>query len=131
VRTVDRVIDEINIESLIAQYAGGGASSYDPRMLLKVVIYAYLTNIFSSRKIERALKENIPFMWLSGMSRPDHNTINRFRSGRLTGSLKEVFCEVVKMLVGAGLVSVNEIYVDGTKIEANANCYSFVWAKIR
>jgi transposase len=129
VRTVDRVIDEIDIEALTSQYSGGGASSYDPRMLLKVVIYAYLSNIFSSRKIEAALKENIHFMWLAGMSRPDHNTINRFRSGRLTGSLKEIFCEVVKMLVGAGLVSLSEIYVDGTKIEANANRYSFVWAK--
>src|SRR5437870_3065297 len=83
VRVVSRVIDSINITALERKYAGGGASSYHPRMLLKAVVYAYVTNIYSSRKIEEALQQNIHFMWLSGMSEPDHNTINRFRGERL------------------------------------------------
>lgn len=129
VRLVSRVIDEIDVASVVETYKGGGASSYDPRMLLKVVVYGYLCNIFSSRKMEAALKENIHFMWISGMSRPDHNTINRFRSERLTKVLKEIFSQVVMLLVEAGHISLKEVYIDGTKMEANANRYSFVWGK--
>lgn len=129
VRIVSRVVDQISIKPILEKYRGGGTSSYDPRMLLKVLIYAYLCNTFSSRKIESALKENIHFLWISGMSRPDHNTINRFRSERLTDVLKEIFSQVVMLLVESGQVSLKEIYVDGTKIEANANRYSFVWGK--
>lgn len=78
VRIVNSILDRINIDSLEKSYKGGGTSSYHPRMLLKVLIYAYLRNIYSSRKIEQALQENIHFMWLSGQSKPDHNTINDF-----------------------------------------------------
>ncbi|MCL5105047.1 MAG: IS1182 family transposase [Armatimonadetes bacterium] len=129
VRTVSRIIDQVDLSSILSKYKGGGTSSYDPRMLLKVLIYAYLCNVFSSRKIESCLKENIHFMWLSGMSRPDHNTINRFRCDKIKDSLKEVFSQVVMLLVNSELVNLKEIYVDGTKIEANANRYSFVWGK--
>ena len=129
VRLVNQVIDQIKIGPLIARYKPGGTSSYHPRLLLKVLVYAYLNNIFTSRKIEAALKENIHFMWLSGMSKPDHNTINRFRSERLEGVLKNIFGQIVELLVEQGLISLQEIYVDGTKIEANANRYSFVWGR--
>lgn len=127
VLVVNQVVDNIEIDPLIDTYKGGGTSSYHPRMLLKVLIYSYLSNIYSSRKIECALKENIHFMWLSGMNRPDHNTINRFRSDRLKDVLKKIFSEVVLLLVDLGHVSLKDIYLDGTKIEANANRYSFVW----
>lgn len=127
VLVVNQVIDSIEIDPLVDTYKGGGTSSYHPRMLLKVLIYSYLSNIYSSRKMECALKENIYFMWLSGMNRPDHNTINRFRSDRLKGVLKKIFSEVVLLLVNSGHVSLNDVYLDGTKIEANANRYSFVW----
>lgn len=127
VRVVSQVIDGINAEALLRQYKGGGTSSYHPRMLLKVLIYSYLKNVYSSRKMESALKENIHFMWLSGMSRPDHNTLNRFRSERLKDVLKEVFAQVVLLLVESGHVSLQEVYVDGTKIESMANRYTFVW----
>src|SRR5512135_2821325 len=83
VRIVSNIIDRINIDPLISKYKGGGSSSYHTRMMLKILVYAYLVNLYHSRKIEAAVKENIHFMWLSGMSQPDHNTINRFRSERL------------------------------------------------
>ena len=127
VRVVNRVIEQINIVPLEKKYEGGGTSSYHPKMLLKVMVYAYLTNIYSSRKIEEALQQNIYFMWLSGMNEPDHNTINRFRGDRLKDVLKPIFVQVVQLLADAGLVSLKELYVDGTKIEANANRYTFVW----
>lgn len=129
VQVVSRVIDQISLAPILEKYKGGGTSSYDPRMLLKVLVYSCFCNIFSSRKIEASLKENIHFMWISGMSRPDHNTINRFRSQRLAEALKEIFSQVVLLLVESGLVSLKEVYVDGTKIEANVNRYSFVWGK--
>lgn len=129
VRIVNQVIDRIDIDPLFAKFKGGGTSSYHPRMLLKVVVFGYLSNIYSGRKMEAALKENIHFMWISGMSQPDHNTINRFRSNRLKGVLKKVFGQVVELLVAEGLVSLKEVYVDGTKIESKANRYTFVWGK--
>jgi len=129
VRVVDNVIDKVDIQSILDTYPGGGSSGYHPRMLLKVLVYAYLRNIYSSRQIEEALKENIHFMWISGMSQPDHNTINRFRGKRLDGNLKEIFGSVVQMLAAEGYLSIKEVYIDGTKIEANANRYTFVWGK--
>jgi len=129
VRVVNRVLDKIDIDPLLQKYKGGGSSSFHPRMLLKVLVYAYINNNYSSRKIEAALKENIHYMWLSGMSTPDHNTINRFRSDRLKEVLRQVFTQVVIMLAEEGLLNIKELYTDGTKIEANANRYTFVWGK--
>lgn len=127
VRVVDEVIDKVDITALLHQYKPGGTSSYHPRMLLKVVVFAYINNIYSSRKIEEAVGQNIHFMWLAGMSKPDHNTINRFRGQRLQKTLQPIFTQVVLLLCEEGLLSVKELYTDGTKIEANANRYTFVW----
>lgn len=129
VRVVNTIIDNLDIRELEKSYKGGGTSSYHPRMLLKVIIYAYLRNLYSSRKIEQALSENIHFMWLSGQNNPDHNTINDFRGKRLKGHLKKIFNQVVLLLVDQGALSLKDLYVDGTKIEANANRYTFVWGK--
>lgn len=129
VRVVDEVIERIDVSALERTYKGGGTSSYSPRMLLKVLVYAYLRNVYSSRKIEELLKENVHFMWLSGGARPDHNTISDFRSKRLKDHLKGIFNEVVMLLAESGAVSLKELNVDGTKIEANANRYTFIWGK--
>jgi len=129
VRIVNTIVDHLDISVLEQSYKGGGTSSYHPRMLLKVIIYAYLRNLYSSRKIEQALGENIHFMWLSGQSKPDHNTINDFRGKRLKGHLKKIFNQVVLLLNEQGYLNLKEVYVDGTKLEANANKYTFVWAK--
>lgn len=129
VRVVNQVIDSLDLGIIFNQYKGGGCSSYHPRLLLKALVYGYLTNNYSSRKIEQALKQNIYFMWLSGMTYPDHNTINRFRSERLNGVLKKVFSQVVLLLIEGGVITLKEAYLDGTKIEANANRYTFVWGR--
>jgi transposase len=127
VRIVNKVLEQIDVQPLITKYKAGGTSSFHPRMLLKVLVFAYINNIYSSRKIEEALQQNIHFMWLSGMSTPDHNTINRFRSERLKDVLRQIFTQVVQLLAAEGLLSIKELYTDGTKIEANANRYTFVW----
>ena len=71
VRVLDAIVEHLDISAIEATYKGGGASSFAPRMLLKVILYAYLQNIHSGRKMEALLKRDVNFMWLSGMQRPD------------------------------------------------------------
>ena len=86
-----------------------------------------MNDVYSSRKLEGACKSDIRFMWLAAMNTPDHNAINTFRSVKLQDPLKEIFAQAVELLAAEGLSSIKEIYTDGTKTEANANRYSFVW----
>lgn len=127
VRTVNQVVDQLDISSIIAEYKGGGTSSFHPRMMIKVLFYSYLSNIYSCRKMEKALLENIYFMWISGNSTPDFRTINYFRGKRLQGKIQNLFAEVVRLLQELGYVSLDVQYIDGTKIESASNRYSFVW----
>ena len=128
VRTVNAILDNFDISEIESTYKGGGTTSYHPRMLLKIVVYAYLTNLYSGRRMASLLEENVFFMWLSGMSRPDFRTINRFRSERLAdGRFESIFHQVVELLHDEGLISLDVQYIDGTKIESVANKYTFVW----
>ena len=127
VRLVDSVVDSLDISDIMKMYKGGGTSAYHPRMMIKVLFYSYLSNVYSCRKIARALTENIHFMYISGNSTPDFRTINDFRGKILKDHIQRLFAEVVKMLVGMGYVSLDVQYIDGTKIEAKSNRYTFVW----
>ena len=127
VRLVDSVVNNLDISDLINMYLGGGCSAYHPRMMIKILFYSYLSNIYSCRKIAKALTENIHFMYISGNSTPDFRTINEFRGKILRDKIKDLFAEVVKMLVELGYVSLDVQYIDGTKIEAKSNKYTFVW----
>jgi len=129
VRLVSSVIDKMELDSVLNSYPGGGAPSYHPKMMLKVLIYAYTQKIYSSRQIAKALIEQIPFRWISGGNCPDFRTINRYRSTRLQGTIEDVFASVVELLFSEGIIDLEDYFLDGTKIEANANKYSFVWGK--
>lgn len=129
VRVVNRTVEELDIQPLLATYQGDGASAYHPLMLLKVLVYAYLTKIYSSRLIAKALTENIHFMWLSGMSTPDFRTINNFRSSRLRGVIDQVFGSMVFFLLEHGYIDLEQYFVDGTKLRADSNKHKVVWAK--
>jgi len=129
IRIINQIVDNLDITKVFDTYKGGGTSAYHPRMMLKVVLYSYLNNIYSCRKIEQALQDRVSFMWLSGNQTPDHNTINRFRSSHLKNTIHEIFTQVVVMLVDMGYLSLEVIYVDGTKLESRANRYTFVWRK--
>lgn len=129
VRLVNQVVDDLGIDHIISEYKGGGTTSYHPRMLIKVLFYAYLSNVYSCRKIEKALRENIYFMWLAGNSTPDFRTINYFRGKRLKNHIHQLFADVVRLLQQLGYVSLEVQYIDGTKIESAANRYTFVWKK--
>jgi len=128
-RVIDTTIDGMALDSLFSTYEGGGASSYSPVMLLKVLIYAYTQKVYSSRRIAKAVRENVVYMWLAGGNRPDFRTINNFRSCHLKECIQDVFIETVGILVEEGYIGLKKYFVDGTKIEANANKYSFVWKK--
>ena len=129
VRVVDKAIDKMDIGPLLDTYKGGGTSSYHPRMMLKVIVYGYIQKKYSSRAIAKALREDINFMWISGMNRPDFRTINLFRSSRLKETIDRIFSSILELLLDAGFVKMENYFLDGTKIEANANKYSFVWKR--
>lgn len=127
VRVVDVVVDRIDIGGILSTYRGGGNSAFNPRMMLKVLVFAYLSNVYSSRRIEELLRRDIYFMWLAGMQHPDFRTINYYRGKRLREGFEAVFTQVVQLLHDEGLVSLKVQYIDGTKVESVANKYTFVW----
>ena len=128
VRLVSAVIDNLDISGIRRLYKACGRSPYHPKMLLKVVLYAYMNNIYSCRKIESSLKRDVHFIWLAGYEQPDFVTVNRFRN-RVKDEINKVFTQLVLLLNAKGLVTLDVEYIDGTKIESKANKYTFVWRK--
>ena len=129
VRVVNSIIESMDISTLVKQYKMVGTSSYHPLMMLKAILYAYTQRIYSSRRIAKALRENIHFMWLCGNNRPDFRTINRFRTSRLKATIDELFYSLIDILEEMKLIKLENYFLDGTKIEANANRYTWVWKK--
>ncbi|TMV47054.1 IS1182 family transposase [Paenibacillus mesophilus] len=129
VRVVNAAVNRLSDRIFADAYPGGGRDSYHPKMLTKVIIYAYMQRIYSSRQIAKAVRENVMFMWIAGRQRPDFRTLNRFRSERMKDVLETVFTSVLQFLVEEKYVKLEHYFVDGTKIEANANRYTFVWGK--
>ena len=104
VRVINNAIDKMNLEPLLARSPGGGNSNYNPVMMTKLVVYAYTDKAFSCRRISKAARENIMYMWLCGGNTP-------------------------YLLVQEKYISLENYFLDGTKIEANANKYSWAWGK--
>jgi transposase len=131
VRLLSQVMEELDYTKLIMAYSSQGRNPVvEPKILFKILIYAYMNDIYSSRKIERACKRDINFMWLlQGQKAPDHNTIARFRTERLVDIVDNLFNQLIEKLKDWGEIQFKNIFIDGTKIEANANKYTFVWKK--
>jgi transposase len=131
VRLLSHILEGLNYENLYRAYSSiGRKPAVEPKILFKVLTYAYSNNIYSSRKIEAACKRDINFMWLlEGNKAPDHSTIARFRKDYLTDSVEDLFYQLVSYLNEIGEIDFENIFIDGTKIEANANRYTFVWRK--
>ena len=130
VRLLSAIMEEMDYTKLMATYSRMGRIEYPPRLLFKVVTYAYMRKTYSSRGIERACRENINYMYLlEGHNPPDHNTIARFRKDHLSEVAEDLLTQLVELLVAHGVISFEKsaVFIDGTKIEANANRYSFVW----
>ena len=91
VRVVNEAIDQMDLELLLEKYPGGGSSSYHPVMMVKLLIYAYTDKIFSCRRIAKAVRENIMYMWLCGGNQPTFMAINRFRSERMKDAILDIY----------------------------------------
>lgn len=115
VRVVDSAIEDIDTKPLYDKYEGGGASSYNPVMMLKIIIYAYTQKIFSCRGIAKNCRENIMFMWLSGMNMPDYKTIDRFRIERMKDAITDIFTEVIALLYSKGYIKPERYFPDTGK----------------
>ena len=129
VRIIDKFVSVLPSQLWDGRFRGGGAPSYHPAVMLKVILYAYSLKIFSCREIAKSIRQDITFMWLTGMQRPSFNTINRFRTDYFKDILEDVFTELLKFLAERNLISFQNFFVDGTKIEANAGRYTHVWQK--
>lgn len=126
VRVVNDVVEAMNLTALINQYEGGGTTAYHPRMLLKVLLYAYCMKIYTGRKIAKALKQDIHFMWLAAMNRSGFRTINNFRSSKAKQAIEELFKEVLLFLMEHGYVKMENYFCDGSSFSAGANKYKMV-----
>lgn len=132
VRLLSHLLEELNYTKLYQAYSPKGRKpGVEPKVLFKVVAYAFMQTIYSTRAIETACKRDINFIWLlQGYLAPDHSTIARFIKDYLGGCLEELFYQLVLRLSELDEIQFENLFVDGTKIEANANKYTFVWKKV-
>lgn len=128
VRIVNAVVDSLNLQEFKKLYRERGRSAYHPKMMLKVILYAYMNNVYSCRRIEKLLLRDIHYIWLAGYEKPDFITINRFRN-RVKNEINNIFTQIVVLLAERGFITLDVEYIDGTKIESKANKYTFVWRK--
>jgi transposase len=128
-RLINHSVDRMDLSYITDQYSTNGQKAYDPRMLLKILVYGYASGARSSRKIADRLKEDIVFMWLAGRSNPDFRTISDFRKDKL-GDFKNIFEQVLETCFSLGLVRVGKVSIDGTKILASASRNKAVYRKV-
>ena len=128
VRLLSQFVEEMDLTDLYSTYKR--INSLSPRTLLKIVLYSYMNGDYSSRSMELNCKRDINFMYLlEGQPAPDHATFARFRSIHFAPCAKHILAQVSNLLYDIGEISGETIFIDGTKIEANANKYTFVWKK--
>ena len=119
-RLINRVIDEMDLSFILNTYSSLGQKAYDPRMLFKVLVYAYAIGIRSSRKIADRLNEDLVFMWLTGRQTPDFRTIADFRKDKLV-DVKKAFVEVLGLCRQLGMIRIGRVAIDGTKFRSDSN----------
>jgi transposase len=130
VRLLSQFVEEMDLTDLYSTYSKIKENQVSPRKMLKIMIYAYMNNLYSSRKIENACRRDINFMFLLEDSAvPDHATFARFRSIHFAQCAEKVLATMSNFLYDIGEISGEAIFIDGTKIEACANKYTFVWKK--
>lgn len=120
VRLINEVLDKINLDFLLDSCKGGGAPSYDPRILMKILVFGYSQGIVSSRKLDSILHHDMRYMYIAQMNFPDFRTICRFRISWET-EIQKIFDMTVHYCLEMKLVLLKHVSLDGTKIEANAS----------
>ena len=130
VRLLNVFVEDMELTDLYQTYGKIKKSQASPRQMFKIIIYAAMNRIYSSRDIESACRRDINFMYLlEGKPAPDHATIARFISLHLSQCSKKTLAEVTELLKARGEISGEHIFIDGTKIESATNRYTFVWKK--
>ena len=119
-RFIAQVITELDLSEIYAGYGRRGGTAIAPEVLLGLLFYGYASGVFSSRKLEQASRESIPFRFLSGHLQPDHDTIASFRR-RFLGPIKALFVQVLRLAVDAKVLTLDDISLDGTKLHADAS----------
>ena len=129
VRKLVEICEELDYSKLYARYVRKWRK-VSPETLFELVVFGYMQRRFSTRQIEEACRTDIRFMWiLQGEPVPDHSTIDRFLCKRLADVIEDLFYQLVERLSVLGEVRFRNMFVDGTKVEAYANRYTFVWKK--
>ena len=128
--TIEKVVNTLEDCHFHAFYHAFGRPSYHPKMLVSALLFAYSQGIFSGRKIEKMMMENLAMQYLTGQLVVSYHTINRFRVAEgMEELIRDLFIDLNLRLKMEELVTLDCLFIDGTKIEANANKYSFVWKK--
>nr|WP_317361721.1 transposase [uncultured Blautia sp.] len=127
-RLLSHEFEELDYTLLYQAYSAKGRNpAVDPKTMFKILTYAYSQNIYSSKKFETACRRDLNFMWLlAGQKARDHSTIARFRTGFLLEACEDLFYQMVRRLAAMGELSKETVFIDGTKLEACANKYTFV-----
>lgn len=119
-RFVVEIMEQLDSRAIEQAYGGGGSPPYPPKMMLALLFYSYAKGIFSSRKMEQATYEQIPVLFITGGTHPDHDSINTFRK-RFLKELSDLFVQLLQIAHGMGVLKLGDISMDGTKIKANAS----------
>ncbi|TFB12752.1 transposase, partial [Filobacillus milosensis] len=128
--TVNDLVEQMPEEAFSSFSRSTGCPAYHPKMMMKIILCAYTQSVFSGRKIEALLKDSVRMMWLAQGHEPSYRTINRFRvHPQVKDLLRDCFVQFRCQLVENNMIEEEAIFIDGTKIEANANKFTFVWRK--
>jgi transposase len=119
-RFVVDVVDQLDLSEIEQIYRGRGSPAYPPKLMVALLVYGYATGVFSSRKLEQASYESVPFINIAGGLHPDHDSINSFRK-RFLAQLEELFVQILLIAYHLGVLKLGDIFIDGGKVEANAS----------
>jgi transposase len=114
------VVEQLDLSAIEQAYRGRGSPAYPPKLMVALLFYGYATGVFSSRKLEQASYESVPFIYMAGGLHPDHNSINSFRKWFLA-QLEELFVQILLIACHLGVLKLGDIFIDGSKVEAKAS----------
>lgn len=124
-----KVVEGMNLRRYVRRHSGRGRHGYDPVRMLEIILFAYMNQIYSLRQMEHACRTDLRFLYLTGEETPSFQTIGQFITKNLKGTVEDVFTDLNRRIFELDGICLDELYVDGTNYEANANKYSFVWKK--
>jgi transposase len=127
-RFIVDVVEQLDLSAIEQAYSGRGSRAYPPKLIVALLFYGYATGVFSSRKLEQASYESVPFIYIAGGLHPDHDSINSFRK-RFLVQLEELFVQILLIAHRLGVLKLGDIFIDGSKVEANASKHKALsWA---